>query len=63
MFFKIVDGVKFLLSNLMLIDISLFEMCNLVSCNIIKGKIYFYFIILVLFLGNFSKFVRSKFYL
>lgn len=59
---KTADGAKLLSSNLMLTDISSSEMCNPVSCNITKGKIYFYFVILALFLGNFSKPVRSKFY-
>lgn len=30
-------------------------MYNPVSCNIEKGKIYFYCVILALFLGNFNK--------
>lgn len=52
---KTADGAKLLSSNLMLTDISSYEMCNPLSCNTAKRMIYFYSVIPALFLGNFSK--------
>lgn len=53
---KTADGVTKLLSNnLMLNDISSYEMYNPVSCSITKMKMYFYYIILALFSGNFNR--------
>lgn len=52
-------ATKLLSSNSMLNDISSYEMYNPVSCNITKRKMYFYYIILVLFSGNFNKTIEN----